>query len=209
LKIHRSVEVALVIKLKCRIVEETKGRGGLILGQKDLRNVIILSGPAGVGKSTTSKELVKKLSNSAYLSGDYISHMHINGREKPWESEQEHSLIWNNILQLTRNFVNYGSDVVIDYVAFPDYARWLSENIKELNAEVKYVVLWVDKDTLMIRDNMRKEEHRMGKRCLILHDEFMESGIDKKHFLNTSDLTLIDDYVINTILNNNRFCIDR
>jgi len=179
------------------------------LGHKDLRNVIILSGPAGVGKSTTSKELVKKLSNSAYLSGDYISHMHINGREKPWKSDKEYSLIWNNILQLTRNFINYGSDVVIDYVVFPDDARWLSENIKELNAVVKYVVLWVDKDTLIQRDNMRKEEHRMGERCLTLFDEFLESGLDKKHFLNTSELTSIDDYVIKTILNNKRFCIDR
>jgi 2-phosphoglycerate kinase len=178
------------------------------LEQKDLRNVIILSGPAGVGKSTTSEVLVKKLSNSAYLSGDYISHMHINGREKPWESEQEHFLIWNNILQLTRNFINYGSDVVIDFVAFPDDARWLSENIKELNAIVKYVVLWADKDTLIKRNNMRIEEHRMGKRCLILFDEFMYSEIDEKHFLNTSKLTLIDEYVMETILNNKKFCIE-
>lgn len=168
-----------------------------------------MPGPAGVGKSTTSKELVKKLSNSAYLSGDYISHMHINGREKPWESQHEHSLIWNNILHLTRNFINYGSDVVIDYVSFPTDARWLSKNLKEQNAVVKYVVLWVDKDTLIQRDNMRKEEHRMGERCLILFEEFLESGLDNKHFLNTSELTLKEnDYVINKILNDRRFCLN-
>nr|WP_246000015.1 hypothetical protein [Ectobacillus antri] len=122
--------------------------------------------------------------------------MHINGREKPWESEQEHVLIWHNISQLTRNFVTYGSNVVIDYVAFPDDARRLSENLKDLHIDVKYVVLWADKDTLMIRDNMRNEEQRMGKRSLILFDEFMDSGLDKKHLFNTSELTSKDDYVI-------------
>ncbi|WP_261130297.1 AAA family ATPase [Bacillus sp. Marseille-Q3570] len=176
---------------------------------KNERHIYLLSGPAGVGKSTTSKELVKKLSDSAYLSGDYISHMHINGREKPWKSKHEHSLIWDNILHLTRNFIDYGTDVVIDYVTFPNEARWLSENINQPNTVVKYVVLWVDKNTLTQRDNMRKEEDRMGERCFILFDEFSESGLDKKHFLNTSELTIKEnDFVIDTILNDRRFCIN-
>ncbi|MGP4041999.1 AAA family ATPase [Gracilibacillus sp. D59] len=83
-----------------------------------VNKVYILSGPAGVGKSTTSKELVKKLKSSAYISGDYISHMHVNGRKKPWESKEEISLIWDNILSLTQNFLRYGNDVVVDYVTF-------------------------------------------------------------------------------------------
>ncbi|MDA5109573.1 hypothetical protein O3V59_14500, partial [Brevibacillus thermoruber] len=73
-----------------------------------VRTVYVLSGPAGVGKSTISKELTKKLNPSAYISGDYISHMHVNGRKKPWESKEELSLIWDNILCLTRNFLTYG-----------------------------------------------------------------------------------------------------
>lgn len=46
--------------------------------------VYIISGPAGVGKSTTSKKLVQTLSRSAYISGDDISHIPVNGRGKPW-----------------------------------------------------------------------------------------------------------------------------
>jgi hypothetical protein len=58
--------------------------------------------------------------------------MHINGRQKPWESKSELSLIWNNIFILTQNFVLYGTNVVIDYVTFPEDANWLKEKLKDL-----------------------------------------------------------------------------
>lgn len=156
------------------------------MNKQEVNRVYIVSGPAGVGKSTTAKELVKSLKNSAYISGDYVSHMHVNGRKKPWESEEETSLIWDNILSLTKNFLRYGNEVVVDYVTFPHEAAWMSDNLKELNVEVNYVVLWTDHETLVRRDNMRMPEHRMGERCLILVNEFTESGLDEKHILDTS-----------------------
>lgn len=78
-----------------------------------MQTVYLLSGPAGVGKSTTSNVLVTALKNSAYISGDVVSHMHVCGRQKPWESQKESSLIWNNILSLTQNFVHNGGDECI------------------------------------------------------------------------------------------------
>jgi broad-specificity NMP kinase len=168
--------------------------------------VYIISGPAGVGKSTTSKKLVKSLSRSAYISGDYVSHMHINGRKKPWESKEECTLIWNNILSLTTNFINYGNDVVIDYVTFPQEAKWIYENLRYLNVEVNYVVLLTDKETLVNRDNQRKPEDRMGERSLILLNEFIESGINQNHIIDTTTNTATDiPHLINEIINNPRF----
>ena len=168
--------------------------------------VYIISGPAGVGKSTTSKELAKTFKNSAYISGDYISHMHINGRKKPWESSEEMSLIWDNILSLTKNFIKYGNDVIVDYVTFPKEAEWISENLKSLNVEVIYVVLWTDKKTLLTRDNMRLPSAGMGERCVILVDEFIETGLNEKHIFDTSNTSLdeISD-VINEIINNPKY----
>lgn len=174
------------------------------MNKQDRNKVYIVSGPAGVGKSTTSKELVKTLKNSAYISGDHISHMHVNGRKKPWESQEEVSLIWDNILDLTKNFIRYGNDVVVDYVTFPQEAKWVSDNLKELNVEVYYVVLWTDIVTLVSRDNMRMPEYRMGERCLILADEFTESGLDEKHIFDTNKTTPIT-YVVNEIMNNPKY----
>jgi hypothetical protein len=151
-----------------------------------MQTVYILSGPAGIGKSTTSNALVCALNNSAYISGDDVSHMHVNGRQKPWESKAELSLIWNNILNLTQNFVLNGIDVVIDYVTFPDEAYWLKDKLKELIENVVYVVLWTDNATLLKRDQLRLPEHQMGERCLILIEEFKGSGLNNKHLLDTS-----------------------
>ncbi|WP_137789148.1 AAA family ATPase [Bacillus sp. E(2018)] len=170
------------------------------------RTIYLLSGPAGVGKSTTAIELVKSLSNSAYLSGDDISHMHINGREKPWESEQEHDLIWNNILHLARNFIDYGCDVVIDYITFPKDAEWLKLQLNKSDVIIKYVVLWADEKTLVKRDALRDADEQMGERCLILFHEFLNSSLDSKHLLHTSLLTPKDlQQVVQEIRFENRF----
>lgn len=172
------------------------------------RVVYIISGPAGVGKSTTSKTLANRLKHSAYISGDYISHMHVKGRKQPWESPEETTLIWTNILSLTKNFLKFGNDVVIDYVAFPSEVNWLKEKLEELDVILNYIVLWTDKDTLISRDNLRKPEYRMGERCLILMEEFKKSGLDEKSFLDTSELTVSDiDQIVDRIIRSNEYKI--
>jgi predicted kinase len=174
-----------------------------------MQTVYVLSGPAGIGKSTTSRALVNALKNSAYISGDHISHMHVNGRKKPWESKDELALIWNNILSLTENFVTNGVDVVVDYVTFPEDVLWLKDKLAEFNVNVVYVVLWTDIETLLKRDQLRKKEHQMGERCLILMEEFNKSGLDAKHLLDTSKKSAEDlEQVIEEIMNNNQFRLD-
>ncbi|WMJ17780.1 AAA family ATPase [Geobacillus proteiniphilus] len=196
-----------------RFVPDTKSNGtewgkAMYMKNNQARTVYLISGPAGVGKSTISTALANTLAHSAYISGDDISHMHINGRKKPWESKEELSLIWDNILSLVRNFVQYGNDVVVDYIAFPQEAIWLSENVKDLNATVMYVVLWADAKTLMQRDGMRAPEQQMGERCLILLNEFHASGFDRKHLLDTSEKNSDDiGHIVCEILNSQRFCV--
>ncbi|WP_127491959.1 AAA family ATPase [Paenibacillus glycanilyticus] len=168
-----------------------------------MNHVYIISGPAGVGKSTTSKQLVQRFSNSAYISGDYISHMHVKGRQKPWESKEELALIWTNLLALTRNFLAQGIDVVIDYVTFPNEALWLKEQLRETFANVSYVVLWTDRETLLARDQSRIPEHRMGERCLILMNEFLESGVEKRHIVNNNSRSI--EQVVEMIISGERY----
>ncbi|MBD7969274.1 AAA family ATPase [Paenibacillus gallinarum] len=134
--------------------------------------VYIISGPAGVGKSTTSRRLVETLARSSYISGDVISHLPVNGRGKPWLDKRTLDLTWKNILNITMNLLDYEYDVVIDYVSFPKEVKWLAEELNNRDVKIVYVVLLVDKETIILRDQLRPEEERMGERSLILLDEF-------------------------------------
>jgi gluconate kinase len=148
--------------------------------------VYIISGPAGVGKSTTSQRLVKELNRSAYISGDDVSHIPVNGRGKPWLDQDILDLTWKNISCLTKNLLDYEFDVVIDYVAFPKEVQWLSQELRRREIRIVYVVLLVDKETIIYRDRLRPEENQMGERSLILLEEF------------ESDSELIDRYKLYT-----------
>ncbi len=142
------------------------------LGGKMKNTVYIISGPAGVGKSTTSKKLVQRLDRSAYISGDDVSHITVNGRGKPWLDKDTLDLTWKNILSLTKNLLDYEYNVVIDYVAFPKEVNWFSQELCNREIRMVYVVLLADKDTIIFRDRLRIEEEQMGERSLRLLEEF-------------------------------------
>lgn len=155
-----------------------------------MNKIYIISGPAGVGKSTTSNRLAKQFDHSAYIEGDLINHMVVSGYLPPWESEELLSLTWENIADLSINFVKAQKNVVIDYVAFPEEVEKFSQKIytKVKNVEIKYVVLWVDNAELLRRDALRIKEHQMGIRCLELVDEFESKRIDKRFVYNTTNI---------------------
>ncbi|MCU6713187.1 AAA family ATPase [Paenibacillus sp. J5C_2022] len=172
------------------------------------RSVYIISGPAGVGKSTTSKKLVEQLERSSYISGDDISHLPVNGRGKPWLCQETHNLTWINILSLVKNLIDYKFDVVIDYVTFPSEASWLLSELASENVRIIYVVFMVDHETIMLRDQSRDHKIQMGERSVILLNEFKEALTNDKHILNTQEYSVDQiDEVIHEIMNNRRFLI--
>ena len=175
-----------------------------------MNTVYIISGPAGVGKSTTSKKLVKNLNRSSYISGDTVSHFPVMGRGKPWLDKDTNDLTWKNIRSITENLLEYKYDVVIDYVTFPREAHWLQEQLMNRNdIKIVYVVLLVDQDTIQYRDQLRQPEVRMGERSLILLSEFendpelMESNKLYTHSYSVEQL----DEIIETILEDDKFTL--
>lgn len=144
------------------------------------QTIYVISGPAGVGKSTTSQLLVQALSKSAYISGDAISHIPVNGRGKPWLCKETFDLTWKNILSLTRNLLEQDYDVVIDYVTFPSEVEWLVQQLTDFKFRVAYVVLLVDRSTLIARDQSRLADVQMGERSLVLLEEFETCSVFKR-----------------------------
>lgn len=173
------------------------------------RTVYVISGPAGVGKSTISQQLVQALSKSVYISGDAVSHIPVNGRGKPWLCKETYDLTWKNILSLTRNLLEQDYDVVIDYVTFPTEVEWLTQQLTDFQFRVVYVVLLVDRTTLIARDQWRPTEAQMGERSLVLLEEFETcSELKEQNKLYTQHYTREQvSEIIEEIQNNLRFIL--
>lgn len=144
------------------------------------------------------------------ISGDVVSWMHKNGREKPWLSEAEVALIWDNILSITKNFLKRDIDVVIDYVTFPEQAFWLAENVRQFQCEVRYIVLFCEEETLIKRDKERPLAYQMGTRCLELIEEFKAASVHPQYIFDTTKYTPDDlPYILKNIKENEHYKIHR
>lgn len=160
--------------------------------------IYIISGPAGVGKTTIASRLVKSLQKSAYISGDDISRILVNGRGKPWLCHETLALTWKNIIAVTRNLVIHNYNVVVDYVAFYKDVEWFAEKLRDIKLKIVYVILIADQEILINRDQMRVEERRMGERSIALLKEFInDNETEFNHILNTSNYSVedIDDII--------------
>lgn len=72
------------------------------------RNLIIITGQEGAGKSTICKELLPQTPDAASFDAENV------GQTNPWEMNEAFiSLLWKNVADLTRNFWGAGYKTVI------------------------------------------------------------------------------------------------
>ncbi|MCP8615971.1 AAA family ATPase [Salirhabdus salicampi] len=157
------------------------------------RSVYIISGPSGTGKSTIAHALSKQIPNCALIPGDFIQEMHLNGRKR---SLKEYRLIWDNIFILTKNFLTYGIDVIIDYKTLPDEAMWLKEKVSPLHVSVVYVILFATDyeqvEECNITDEISKKQSHKYTSYLQTVDVLNESNIES---------------IIYNIRHNSKYCL--
>ncbi|CAM4105151.1 ATP-binding protein [Paenibacillus alkaliterrae] len=139
--------------------------------------IYLISGPLGVGKSTASKELAQKIKQCVLIEGDDLLHMFKGESQPSWEERL--SLTWNNILALTRNFIQHDLNVVIDFVV-EDELDWFCKHISDLNVSLKYVVLRADKDKIIERLRIRGDIHSL-ERSLFLMSKMEASPSNERY----------------------------
>lgn len=153
-----------------------------------MKKLYLITGPAGVGKSTISKVLSLKFSKSVLIEGDDVYHMVSGGYVSPWKSGNHMELFWKNSISLIENSLKQGYDVVFNYIINKkDY-----ENLKEIfkDYEVIFKLLLVSEKELLRRDKLRNEDCRMNERCLILLNNFKKQGFDNSLIIDTTNLTI-------------------
>lgn len=168
-----------------------------------MANLYIITGPAGVGKSTVSKKIAGSKNKSVLIEGDDIYAQVIGSYTSAWKEGNHLDVFWDVCINSIKIYLSYGYDVVFNYIVTPDILERLKKEFKEYTS--KFVVLLSDEETLIKRDKQRPEDCQMNERCLILLDNFKKKDYNQDNILDTTNLS-IDD-TVNIINTNNRFLI--
>lgn len=117
------------------------------------KNLVIINGVMGVGKTEICRELYKEFENSVWLDGDWCWMMH------PWDfSEENRKMAMGNIQYLLRNFLQNST---LRYVFF-SWVMHKEETIEEILSSLKDIAFKLYEITLTcseeeLRKRMIKE----------------------------------------------------
>ena len=166
-------------------------------------NLYVITGPAGVGKSTISKRLAQSLSKSVLIEGDEIYHQIIVGYIPAWKEGNHLQTFWKVCINTIRIYLQDGFDVVFNYIVTPENLALLKNEFK--NYTIKFVVLLVDELTLLARDKERPENCQMKERCITLLNNFKNRNYNINNILDTTNLSI--EETVNLIQNNSNFIL--
>jgi ADP-ribose pyrophosphatase YjhB (NUDIX family)/chloramphenicol 3-O-phosphotransferase len=157
--------------------------------------VMIVTGPAGAGKTTVARELCRRFERAAHIAVDKLRHMVVSGYASPLpgqadaeEARRQGQLARRNAAALARNFAGAGFHAVIDDVL--ERREELDEYLAALaGCTVACVTLLPTVEALHARDAGRPPEQRMGDRALALHRTIAANGETRGLRLDTSGWT--------------------
>ena len=152
-----------------------------------MSNLFIITGPAGVGKSTISRKIAESKEKSVLIEGDDIYHQVIGGYVQAWKEGNHLNTFWKVCISIIRTYLEDGYDVIFNYIVTPKILKQIQKEFKEYN--IKFVVLLVDEKTLLLRDKERPADFQMNERCITLLNSFKNDNYNKQNILDTSNYT--------------------
>ncbi len=168
-----------------------------------MSNLFIITGPAGVGKSTISRKIAESKEKSVLIEGDDIYHQVIGGYVQAWKEGNHLNTFWKVCISIIRTYLEDGYDVIFNYIVTPKILKQIQKEFKEYN--IKFVVLLVDEKTLLLRDKERPADFQMNERCITLLNSFKNDNYNKQNILDTSNYTANE--TVDIIENDNRFIL--
>ena len=163
----------------------------------------LITGPAGVGKSTISREIAKSSNKSVLLEGDEFYHHVVSSYVPAWKEKNHLDIFWKEVINSIKLYLDNNYDVVFNYIIGEDKLKELKNIFKDY--KTKFVVLLTDEKTIIERDNLRDEEDRMKERCLIKLNNFLEKDYPNNNKLFTTNLSI--EETKNEIINNDKYII--
>ena len=168
-----------------------------------MSKLYIITGPAGVGKSTISKEIANSLDKSVLLEGDDFYHQVVGGYVQAWKEGNHLDIFWKVCTDVIKDYLDAGYDVIFNYIINKDNFNKLKESFKDI--DMKFIVLLVDEETIMARDKERDEDCQMKERCIVLLNNFKNYNYDENYILYTDNISVRE--TTTEILTNDRFIV--
>lgn len=168
-----------------------------------MANLYIITGPSGVGKSTISRKIANLKNKSVLIEGDDIYHQVVGGYVQAWKKGNHLFTFWKVCINIIRIYLEEDYDVVFNYIVTPAVLKQLQNEFK--NYSIKFIVLLVDENTLLLRDKERSEDCQMKERCITLLKSFENNKYNEKNILDTSNLSI--DETVSIIENDKRFIV--
>lgn len=173
------------------------------------RELFLITGPCGVGKTTISQEICKKIDKSCLINGDYMYHM-INTNDTPSKDFADGSkklkITLKNTVSLINNFLENDMNVVYEYIIFPEDLEYILDNIKDKkNLRIKFVLLYANEKTIIERNKQRDKDN--SKRGVELIKIFENYNFDDKFILLTENTSV--EKICKQILTNDRYIVDK
>ena len=168
-----------------------------------MSNLYIITGPAGVGKSTISQKIAESKKKSALIEGDDIYHQVVGGYVQAWKEGNHLDTFWKICLSSIETYLKDGYDVIFNYIVNPENVEVIKNKFK--NYTIKFIVLVVDEKKLLLRDKERPEDCQMKDRCIVLLNNFKNKNYNLNNILETSNLSVNETF--NIIENDDRFIL--
>ena len=100
-----------------------------------MSKLYIITGPAGVGKSTISKGIAELKTKSVLIEGDDIYHQVVGGYTEAWKDGNHLETFWKVCISTIKTYLDDGYEVVFNYIVTPSYLELLKTVFSSYNTK--------------------------------------------------------------------------
>lgn len=174
------------------------------------RTVFLISGPPGSGKSTLADKICKSINGlCVHIEGDLLYNLVKKGWVHPCDDHDNFFLnvLWDNIVALVENFTKNNMNVVTDYVFSKEQIFSVIDRIKNLDINIKVIVIKSEINTIINRDRRRSGVAYVGEeRIRQIVKDFNLNKFPERLIIDNNDSSLED--LVNIVLNEDRFTVN-